>query len=97
MACRELCGACCIAPSIARPYYGMPEGKAAGQRCVHLDARQRCELFGDPRRPEFCARFIAEPDVCGENREQALAILADLEVFTLPPARVVEQLAGVSG
>ena len=88
MQCREACGACCIAPSIARPYYGMPDGKAAGQACVHLDANLRCLLFGDPRRPGFCGTFAAEPAVCGESREQALAILAELEVITLPVAPV---------
>jgi len=93
MVCREMCGACCIAPSIARPYYGMPTGKAAGQRCIHLDGNQRCVLFGDPRRPQFCARFTPEPEVCGESREQALLILAELEVVTLPSA----PLAGACG
>jgi hypothetical protein len=62
----------------------MPRGKAAGERCVHLDASLRCQLFGDPRRPRFCATFIAEPAVCGEDREQALLILAELEVVTRP-------------
>jgi Fe-S-cluster containining protein len=84
MQCRESCGACCIAPSISRPYHGMPQGKAAGQRCVHLDVSLRCKLFGDPRRPKFCGTFAAEPDNCGDSREQALVILAELEVFTLP-------------
>ena len=87
MLCREFCGACCIAPSISRPYHGMPQGKLAGQRCVHLDANLRCELFGDPRRPQYCSTFAAEREVCGESREQALAILAELELFTLPPAK----------
>jgi Fe-S-cluster containining protein len=84
MQCREGCGACCIAPSIARPYHGMPRGKAAGERCLHLDESLRCLLFGDPRRPRCCATFSAEPAVCGEDREQALLILAELEVFTRP-------------
>ena len=84
MRCREGCGACCIAPSIARPYYGMPAGKAAGERCVHLDDSLRCLLFDDPRRPRFCATFAAEPAFCGESRDQALRILAELEVLTLP-------------
>jgi len=68
MQCREGCGACCIAPSI----------------CVHLDQSLRCLLFGDPRRPLFCSTFAAEPAVCGETRQQALQILAELEVFTQP-------------
>lgn len=84
MQCREACGACCIAPSIAQPYYGMPLGKAAGERCVHLDESQRCLLFNDPRRPRCCVQFQAEPVVCGDNREQALAILAAMELATLP-------------
>jgi hypothetical protein len=66
----------------------MPRGKAAGERCIHLDANLRCELFDDPRRPRFCATFAAEPAVCGENRLQALEILAELEVLTLPPAAI---------
>ena len=88
MQCRESCGACCIAPSIARPYHGMPAGKAAGERCVHLDESLRCLLFDDPRRPLFCANFAAERSVCGDNRQQALQILAELETLTLPPASV---------
>lgn len=93
MQCREHCGACCIAPSITRPYYGMPRGKAAGERCVHLDENLRCALFGDPRRPSFCGTFRAEPACCGENREQALRILAELEVHTLP----VTAVSGTAG
>jgi Fe-S-cluster containining protein len=84
MNCRQACGACCIAPSIVGPYHGMPRGKAAGERCVHLDESLRCQLFDDPRRPRFCATFAAEPAFCGENREQALLILAELELLTLP-------------
>jgi len=96
MQCREHCGACCVAPSISRPYHGMPQGKAAGQRCVHLDENLRCQLFGDPRRPKFCSTFAAEPEVCGESREQALVILAELEIFTLPPAPTAATARGVS-
>ncbi|TXS96431.1 YkgJ family cysteine cluster protein [Parahaliea maris] len=84
MDCRPGCGACCIAPSISQPYHGMPEGKPAGVRCVHLDDQLRCGLFGDPRRPAACSAFVAEESFCGENREQALAILAELEILSLP-------------
>jgi hypothetical protein len=62
----------------------MPRGKAAGERCVHLDTNLRCELFGDPRRPRCCGTFAAEPAVCGDSRAQALLILAELETMTLP-------------
>ena len=43
MQCRSGCGACCIAPSINEPLPGMPQGKPAGVRCVHLDDEMRCE------------------------------------------------------
>ncbi|MBA6413080.1 YkgJ family cysteine cluster protein [Parahaliea sp. F7430] len=84
MQCRAACGACCIAPSIARPFYGMPEGKPAGVSCVHLSEDYRCQLFGDPRRPALCERFQAEHEVCGDNRSEALAKLSELEVLSLP-------------
>ena len=79
MQCRSDCGACCIAPSIREPYYGMPDGKPAGQVCVHLGDDRSCGLFDDPRRPKCCGQFQAELWVCGENREQALEILERLE------------------
>ena len=88
MQCREACGACCIAPSIVRPFHGMPNGKAAGEPCVHLDTDMRCLLFNDPRRPACCARFAAEPAVCGDNRAQALATLEMLETDSLPQREV---------
>jgi uncharacterized protein len=84
MQCRPACGACCIAPSITRGFHGMPDGKPAGVPCVHLDGEMRCGLFGDPRRPQWCAAFDAETLVCGDNRAQALAILAEWEVLTGP-------------
>ncbi len=85
MQCRDGCGACCIAPSISEPLPGMPEGKPAGMACIHLDAARRCALFGDPRRPALCANFQPEPAVCGDNAEQALQLIAALEVASAPP------------
>ncbi len=84
MQCRPGCGACCIAPSIAQPFYGMPGGKPAGVPCVHLDEAMACRLFGDPRRPALCSGFRAEPAVCGDSREQALELIEQLEVMSLP-------------
>ncbi len=84
MQCRSGCGACCIAPSINEPLPGMPQGKPAGLRCVHLDDEMRCELFGDPRRPALCDAFRAEPAVCGGNREQALLNITALERDSAP-------------
>ncbi len=82
MKCRAGCGACCIAPSISSPLPGMPEGKPANQRCLHLDADNRCQLFGSPQRPAVCAQFQAEPDFCGDSRQQALELIAWLEQQT---------------
>lgn len=82
MECRPGCGACCIAPSIARPFHGMPAGKPAGVRCVHLGDDARCALWGRPERPATCAGFQAEEAVCGEDREQALRLITLLEQHT---------------
>ena len=84
MKCREACGACCIAPSIKQPFFGMPLGKAAGKVCVHLLEDMRCALFGDSRRPALCDAFAAEYAVCGDTREQALLNLQQLEVLSAP-------------
>ncbi len=84
MQCRPGCGACCIAPSITQPFHGMPGGKPAGVPCVHLDQAMACRLFGDPRRPLLCAAFRAEPAVCGDSRAQALEMIGQLEVVSLP-------------
>ena len=84
-ACRIGCGACCIAPSISTAFPGMPHGKPAGQRCVHLDPGNRCLLFGKPERPRFCIDLKPELSMCGANDADALAILADWEDLTRPP------------
>ncbi len=79
MKCRIKCGACCIAPSISSPIPGMPNGKPAGVPCIHLNEDFSCAIFHSPDRPKVCAGFKAEPLVCGNNREQALEILSELE------------------
>lgn len=84
MDCRPGCGACCIAPRIVQAFHGMPDGKAAGERCIHLDADNHCGLFGEPERPLFCRQFRAEPDVCGESRDEALVLLQTLELESEP-------------
>lgn len=80
--CRQHCGACCIAPSINEPMPGMPEGKPAGVRCLHLDESYGCQLFGKPERPLLCEQFQAEASVCGENRQQAIKLINALEQAT---------------
>lgn len=84
MDCRPGCGACCIAPSITSPLPGMPGGKPAGARCVNLDGDNRCTLFGRPERPAFCSGLQASGEMCGDDREAALAWLGDLERLTKP-------------
>lgn len=75
MKCRSKCGACCIALSISSPIPGMPEGKQAGVRCIHLQDDNKCALFYDASRPKVCNDFKAEPEFCGTSREEALRIL----------------------
>lgn len=79
MECRTNCGACCIAPSISSPIPGMPGGKPAGVRCIHLSDDYRCGIFNSPERPKVCDGFKAEELVCGTNREEALSILYKME------------------
>lgn len=89
MACRVGCGACCIALSISSPIPDMPQGKAAGVRCVQLTDDNLCRLFGQPERPEVCVRLRPWREMCGDDREHALAWLAWLEDETAPRGAAV--------
>ena len=80
MNCRKDCGACCIAPSISSPIPGMPNGKPAGIRCIHLQDDFSCGIYEE--RPKVCRDFKAEEAFCGSNRQEALAILSKLEQET---------------
>lgn len=82
MECRLGCGACCIAPSITSPIPGMPNGKAAGQRCVQLGDDNLCLIFGQPERPQVCLKFQADEDTCGADNATALRNLVYLEDIT---------------
>jgi hypothetical protein len=62
----------------------MPGGKPAGERCVNLGADGLCVLWGKPEYPAVCRNFRPSPWVCGENAEQALALIAALETATRP-------------
>lgn len=84
LTCRDDCGACCTASSITSSLPGMPQGKPAGVPCAQLDASMRCRVFGRPERPAFCGRLRPSPDMCGGSREEALALLGDLERLTAP-------------
>lgn len=79
MECRKGCGACCIAISISSPIPGMPGGKPAGVKCLHLTENYECGLFNDPSRPKICQQFQAEKSICGDNRQEALQNLKALE------------------
>ena len=82
MKCREGCGACCIAPSISSPIPGMPDGKAAGERCVQLSAANLCNIFGQSERPEVCSAFAADIEVCGDSTEEAIKLIGWWEQMT---------------
>ncbi len=83
-ACRSGCGACCIAPSISSAIPGMPNGKPAGVRCLHLADDARCGIFMDPLRPKVCASLKGNLEMCGESTHQAYRFLAHLEAATAP-------------
>ncbi|WP_173920138.1 YkgJ family cysteine cluster protein [Pseudidiomarina piscicola] len=82
MDCRAGCGACCIAPSITSAIPGMPAGKPAGIRCIHLTETNLCGIFDHPDRPKVCAEFTASVDTCGSHRDEALILLTRLETET---------------
>lgn len=84
IACRDGCGACCIAPSITSALPGMPLGKPAGQPCAQLTETFGCAVFGKPSRPAFCAGLKPSLEMCGASREQALCWLNNLERETRP-------------
>jgi hypothetical protein len=62
----------------------MPNGKPAGMRCIQLDDQNRCTIFGKPERPAFCASLQPSMEMCGDDREQAMIWLANLEHLTKP-------------
>ena len=62
----------------------MPQGKAAGERCVQLDPHNRCRLFGQPERPPVCSSLTPSTEMCGTSTAQALAWLGRLERLTAP-------------
>jgi Fe-S-cluster containining protein len=78
MECRTGCGACCIAVSISSVIPGMPDGKPAGVRCIHLLDDYRCAIYNDPSKPKVCSDFKAEEEFCGSDREEAMRILFSL-------------------
>lgn len=84
MDCRPGCAACCVVLSISSPIPGMPEGKPAEVVCIHLTEDLRCQLFGQPERPEVCVRLRPSLEMCGQSAEEAFAYLRFLEKATAP-------------
>ena len=82
LSCRLACAACCIAPSISSPIPDMPLGKPAGVRCIQLDEAGLCKIFGLPERPKVCGSLQPSASMCGQNREQAMTYLSELERLT---------------
>ncbi len=84
MKCRAGCGACCIAPSISSPIPGMPGGKPAGTKCIHLTPDNLCGIFGRDDRPVVCGALKPSREMCGVTFDEAYAHLASLEAATRP-------------
>jgi Fe-S-cluster containining protein len=82
MQCNQ-CSACCIEISISSPIPGMPNGKAAGERCLHL-VGNLCGIFGQPDRPAVCSSFKASQDICGNNYSDAVRLIRWYEKETSP-------------
>jgi len=60
----------------------MPSGKAAGVRCIQLDAANRCRIFQHPDRPAVCGSLQPSPDMCGDSPDHAFHYLVRLEALT---------------
>ena len=67
-----------MALSISSSIPGLPDGKEAGVRCVHLRDDYSCAIYNDPAYPKVCTGFKAELEFCGTCREEAMRILGSL-------------------
>ncbi len=56
----------------------MPDGKAAGVRCINLMDDFSCAIYNEPGYPEVCSGFKAEPEFCGSTQDEAMRILYSL-------------------
>jgi Fe-S-cluster containining protein len=81
MKCRA-CGACCEAISITSPIPGAPNGKAAGERCLHLTDAGLCDLFGKEDRPKICGEFRPVEWMCGRSYAEAMRLISEIEKET---------------
>jgi hypothetical protein len=60
----------------------MPDGKPAGERCLHLSVDYLCGLFGQPERPAVCSAFKADIEVCGSSQQEAINLIGWWEQVT---------------
>ncbi|AHF68233.1 hypothetical protein PCH70_30800 [Pseudomonas cichorii JBC1] len=60
----------------------MPDGKPAGERCLHLSIELLCGLFGMAERPAVCSQFKAAQDVCGVDQAEAIRLIGWWEKAT---------------
>jgi hypothetical protein len=60
----------------------MPNGKPAGERCLHLSIESLCGLFGHSDRPAVCGQFKAAEDVCGVDQADAIRLIGWWEKMT---------------
>jgi uncharacterized protein len=73
-----------VALSISSSIPGMPDGKRAGVRCIHLTADSRCAIYGHPDRPVVCQNLKPSIEMCGSDAREAYEYLARLERATAP-------------
>ncbi len=63
----------------------MPQGKPAFVQCIHLDAASRtCNIWMTAEYPDVCRDFTPTPECCGDSREEAIRLLAEMERQTRP-------------
>lgn len=84
MKCRKGCGACCIAISISSPLPGLPNGKPADARCIHLTDENVCAIHKQPDFPAVCRNLQPSLEMCGHTLGEAMAYLTELEKQTMP-------------
>ena len=85
MKCRDGCAACCIVISISSGIPGHPEGKPAGVVCSNLDHKSlKCTIWGTEVYPSVCRNFMPVQEYCGNNAEEAVTFLGELEKNTVP-------------
>ncbi|MBO5723420.1 MAG: YkgJ family cysteine cluster protein, partial [Lentisphaeria bacterium] len=59
-------------------------GKRAGEKCIHLDEKMRCRLFGKKERPAVCGALRPCEEMCRNSAGEAMEYLTRLEKETAP-------------